>query len=484
MKKIKNYINGKLVDSTNKRFINNFNPSTGKKYSLIPDSQKKDVLLAVDSAKKAFVTWSKKTKKERYELLMCLANNIDLNFKKLVQAESFDTGKPEWLTKSVDIPRCSENIKFFATASLHFDSKFHEMDGAAINYTLKEPVGVVGAISPWNLPLYLLTWKIAPALAAGNTVIAKPSEITPYTAFLFSKICIKSGIPPGVINIVHGLGSIVGEEIVKHKDVPIITFTGGTKTGRRIASIAAKNFKKLSLELGGKNPNIVFSDTDIKKAVEWAIKSSFLNQGQVCLCGSRLFVEKTIYNEFKSLFVKRTLDLIVGDPKKEESFLGSVVSQNHMKNILKKISEAKKLGGKVLVGGKRKLLNGKFKNGYFLEPTIIENLSYLSKTNQEEIFGPVVCLIPFDTEDEVVKMANSTNYGLSASVFTNNISRGHRVAAKIKSGIVWINSWLIRDLRIPFGGMKSSGLGREGGFGSLDFFTEQKNVCLKIDSEP
>ncbi len=484
MKKIKNYINGKLVDSTNKRFINNFNPSTGKKYSLIPDSQKKDVLLAVDSAKKAFVTWSKKTKKERYELLMCLANNIDLNFKKLVQAESFDTGKPEWLTKSVDIPRCSENIKFFATASLHFDSKFHEMDGAAINYTLKEPVGVVGAISPWNLPLYLLTWKIAPALAAGNTVIAKPSEITPYTAFLFSKICIKSGIPPGVINIVHGLGSIVGEEIVKHKDVPIITFTGGTKTGRRIASIAAKNFKKLSLELGGKNPNIVFSDTDIKKAVEWAIKSSFLNQGQVCLCGSRLFVEKTIYNEFKSLFVKRTLDLIVGDPKKEESFLGSVVSQNHMKNILKKISEAKKLGGKVLVGGKRKLLDGKFKNGYFLEPTIIENLSYLSKTNQEEIFGPVVCLIPFDTEDEVVKMANSTNYGLSASVFTNNISRGHRVAAKIKSGIVWINSWLIRDLRIPFGGMKSSGLGREGGFGSLDFFTEQKNVCLKIDSEP
>ena len=238
------------------------------------------------------------------------------------------------------------------------------------------------------------------------------------------------------------------------------------------------------MELGGKNPNIVFADTDIKKAVEWAIKSSFLNQGQVCLCGSRLFVERPIYDEFKRLFVEKTLDLIVGDPKKEETFLGSVVSEAHMKNILKKISEAKKLGGKILTGGKRKLLGGKFKNGYFLEPTIIENLSYLSKTNQEEIFGPVVCLIPFESEDDVVKMANSTNYGLSASVFTNNISRGHRVAAKIKSGVIWINSWLIRDLRIPFGGMKSSGLGREGGFGSLDFFTEQKNVCLKIESEP
>ena len=356
MKKIKNYINGKFVEPINKKFIDNLNPSTGKKYSLIPDSQKEDVLLAVNSAKKAFFYWKKKTKKERYELLMCLAKNIELNFKELVEAESFDTGKPEWLTKSVDIPRCSENIRFFATASLHFDSKFHEMDGAAINYTLKEPVGVVGAISPWNLPLYLLTWKIAPALAAGNTVVAKPSEITPYTAYLFSKICIKSGIPPGVINIVHGLGASVGEEIVKNKDVPIITFTGGTKTGRRIASIAAKNFKKLSLELGGKNPNIVFSDTDIKKAVEWAIKSSFLNQGQVCLCGSRLFVEKPIYDEFKRLFVEKTLDLIVGDPKKEETFLGSVVSEVHMKNILKKISEAKKLGGKILTGGRRKLL--------------------------------------------------------------------------------------------------------------------------------
>ena len=483
MKKLKNYIGGRLVGPVSKKYLNNFNPSTGKVYSLIPDSGKDDVSQAVHAAKTAFVSWAKKTKQERFRILMNIVKNIEDSFELLVKAESFDTGKPEWLTRSVDIPRCSENIRFFATASLHFDSKLHDMDGGAINYTLKEPIGVVGAISPWNLPLYLLTWKIAPALAVGNTVVAKPSEITPYTAFLFSEICIKSGVPPGVINIVHGLGNVVGEEIVKHNSVSVISFTGGTKTGERIAGIAAKKFKKLSLELGGKNPNIIFSDTNLEKSVDWAVKSSFLNQGQICLCGSRLFVEKKIYSDFKELFIKKTESLVLGDPKKDNSFLGAVVSKEHMENILKKISEAKKLGGIILTGGKRRVLSGNLSGGYFVEPTIIEGLGYLEKTNQEEIFGPVVCLIPFNSEEDVVKMANSTVYGLSASIFTENISRAHRVAAKIKSGVVWINSWLIRDLRIPFGGMKSSGLGREGGFGSLNFFTEQKNVCLKIDSE-
>jgi len=483
MKKLKNYIGGRLVGPVSKKYLNNFNPSTGKVYSLIPDSGKDDVSQAVHAAKTAFVSWAKKTKQERFRVLMNIVKNIEDSFELLVKAESFDTGKPEWLTRSVDIPRCSENIRFFATASLHFDSKLHDMDGGAINYTLKEPIGVVGAISPWNLPLYLLTWKIAPALAVGNTVVAKPSEITPYTAFLFSEICIKSGVPPGVINIVHGLGNVVGEEIVKHNSVSVISFTGGTKTGERIAGIAAKKFKKLSLELGGKNPNIIFSDTNLEKSVDWAVKSSFLNQGQICLCGSRLFVEKKIYSDFKELFIKKTESLVLGDPKKDNSFLGAVVSKEHMENILKKISEAKKLGGIILTGGKRRVLSGNLSGGYFVEPTIIEGLGYLEKTNQEEIFGPVVCLIPFNSEEDVVKMANSTVYGLSASIFTENISRAHRVAAKIKSGVVWINSWLIRDLRIPFGGMKSSGLGREGGFGSLNFFTEQKNVCLKIDSE-
>ena len=483
MKKIKNYIDGKFVEPKSKKYLKNYNPSTGQVYSLTPNSGKDDVDLAVLAAKKAFIFWSKKTKQERFKILMGLVEKIEDSFEVLVKAESYDTGKPEWLTRSVDIPRCSENIRFFATASLHFDSKFHEMDGQALNYTLKEPIGVVGTISPWNLPLYLLTWKIAPALAAGNTVVAKPSEITPYTAFLFSKICKKAGVPAGVINIVHGLGNSVGEEIVKHKSVPVISFTGGTKTGKRIASIASKQFKKLSLELGGKNPNIIFSDTDVEKAVNWAIKSSFLNQGQICLCGSRLFIENGVYEKFKNLFVKKTKALVVGNPKESKSFLGAVVSKDHMKNILTKISSAKKDGGIILTGGKRKTLLGKLKNGYYIEPTIIEGLGYLSKTNQEEIFGPVVCLIPFEKEEDVIKMANSTVYGLSASIFTENVSRAHRVAAKIKSGVVWINSWLIRDLRIPFGGMKSSGLGREGGFNSLDFFTESKNVCLKIDSK-
>ncbi len=484
MKKLKNYIGGKLVDPISRKYLKNFNPATGKVYSLTPSSKKEDVDLAVRSAEEAFLVWSKKTKQDRYKILMNLVRGIEDSFDFLVKAESVDTGKPEWLTRSVDIPRCSENIRFFATASLHFDSKLHDMDGGAINYTLKEPIGVVGAISPWNLPLYLLTWKIAPALAAGNTVVAKPSEITPYTAFLFSKICIKSGVPPGVINIVHGLGGSVGEEIVKNKSVSVVSFTGGTKTGKRIANIASKNFKKLSLEMGGKNPNIIFSDTNIKKAVDWAVKSSFLNQGQICLCGSRLFVEEAIYDDFKNLFIQKTKELVLGNPKENTSFLGAVVSKEHMKNILKKISEAKKLGGVILTGGKRRVLAGKLKDGYFIEPTIIENLGYMEKTNQEEIFGPVVCLIPFKSEDEVVKMANSTIYGLSASIFTENISKAHRVARKIKSGVIWINSWLIRDLRIPFGGMKSSGLGREGGFESLNFFTESKNVCLKVDSEP
>ena len=483
MEKIKNYIDGKLLEPKSKKYLKNYKPATGKFYSLIPDSGKEDVDLAVQSAEKAFFLWSRKTKRERFKILMNLVEKIEDSFDVLVKAESEDTGKPEWLTRSVDIPRCSENIRFFATASLHFDSKLHEMDGDAINYTLKEPIGVVGAISPWNLPLYLLTWKIAPALAAGNTVVAKPSEITPYTAFLFSKICKKAGVPPGVINIVHGLGGCVGEEIVKHKSVPVISFTGGTKTGKRIAGIASKQFKKLSLELGGKNPNIIFSDTNINKAVDWAIKSSFLNQGQICLCGSRIFIEKVVYEKFKNLLVEKTKALVVGDPKEKNSFLGAVVSKNHMKSVLKKISYAKKEGGVVLTGGRRIKFSGKLKDGYFIEPTIIEGLGYLSKTNQEEIFGPVVCLIPFEGEEGVVKMANSTIYGLSASIFTEDVSRAHRVAAKIKSGVVWVNGWLIRDLRIPFGGMKSSGLGREGGFYSLDFFTESKNVCLKIDSK-
>ena len=411
---------------------------------------------------------------------MNLANEVEKNNTKLAIAESVDNGKPLWLTKQMDIPRCAENIRFFATASLHFDSKVHTMDGKAINYTLREPIGVVGCISPWNLPLYLLTWKIAPALAAGNVVIAKPSEITPYTAYLFSKICIKAGVPPGVINIVHGRGAGIGEEIVKHRDVPVISFTGGTETGKKINTLCANNFKKVSLELGGKNPTIIFSDCDFDKAVEASVRSAFLNQGQICLCGSRIFVEKNLYSRFKSAFVKEVKKLVVGNPSSKSTFLGAVVSKDHMEKILYYIDVAKKEGGRVLCGGKQVFLKGKLKGGYYISPTVISGLDYLCRLNQEEVFGPLVSIIPFENEKDVIKMANSTKYGLSASLFTENLSKAHRVSAKINSGVIWVNTWLLRDLRIPFGGMKDSGVGREGGFGSLRFFTEPKNICIKI----
>ena len=480
MEKIQNFINGNLISPKSRDYMNNISPVTGEVYSLIPDSDDQDINKAVSSAKEAFKTWSKLSKKQRYDHIMHLADVIDEHFEELVKAESKDNGKPEWLARSVDIPRASENFRFFATASLHFDSEIHEMDGKAINYTLRQPIGVAGCISPWNLPLYLLTWKIAPALAAGNTVVAKPSEITPMTAYLFSKICQKADFPKGVINIVHGKGNKVGDALSRHPDVPIISFTGGTATGEKIATVAAPMFKKLSLELGGKNPNIVFDDADFDNAVKMSAKAAFSNQGQICLCGSRLFVQKSIYNDFKLAIIKESKGLKVGDPKDENSNLGAVVSKEHMEKILSCIERAKEEGGEILTGGERVVLDGDLKNGYYVEPTIIDGLPVDCQTNREEIFGPVVSMIPFKTEEEVIEMANSTKYGLSASLFSRDISRAHRVSAAIDSGVVWVNTWMLRDLRIPFGGMKSSGVGREGGFKSLQFFTESKNVCIKI----
>ena len=480
MEKILNYINGELVGPVNGDYFDNYNPSNGKVYSLVPDSKKADIDHAVAAAKEAFKTWSKTSKQERSDILMKLADTIEKHSEELIIAESKDNGKPESLARAVDIPRAQANFRFFATAILHNHSEIHEMDGAALNYTLRQPIGVAACISPWNLPLYLLTWKIAPALAAGNTVVAKPSEITPMTAFLLSKICIEAGLPKGILNIVHGQGAKVGDPLTTHPDTPIISFTGGTVTGKHIASVTAPMFKKISLELGGKNPNIIFADANFDKAIKMAVKAAFSNQGQICLCGSRLFVQKEIYAAFKKALLDKASKLKVGDPKKESSNLGAVVSKAHMNKILGKIEEAKKLGGKILTGGNRVILKENLENGYYIEPTIIEGLPFDCSINQEEIFGPVVSLIPFESEEEVIEMANSTKYGLSASIFTENISKGHRVAANIDAGVVWINTWLLRDLRIPFGGMKQSGVGREGGFKSLHFFTEPKNVCVKI----
>jgi aminomuconate-semialdehyde/2-hydroxymuconate-6-semialdehyde dehydrogenase len=382
------------------------------------------------------------------------------------------------LAKAVDIPRASANMRFFATAAIHFASESHAMEGA-INYTLRTPVGVVGCISPWNLPLYLFTWKIAPALAIGCTVVAKPSELTPRTAYLFSKLCMEAGLPAGVLNIVHGRGAEAGHAIIEHPEVAAISFTGGTATGKHIASVAAPMFKKLSLELGGKNPNIVFADCDFEQAVKTSVTASFSNQGEICLCGSRILVERSVYEKFVAAFVERTRQLVVGDPLAETTHVGALVSEGHMKKVLGYIALAQQEGGNVLTGGQQVTVPGRCAQGFFVEPTVIVGLDQQCRTNQEEIFGPVVTIMPFDREEEAVVFANSTAYGLAATVWTENLSKAHRVAAALKSGIVWVNCWLLRDLRTPFGGVKQSGVGREGGWEALRFFTEAKNVCVK-----
>jgi aminomuconate-semialdehyde/2-hydroxymuconate-6-semialdehyde dehydrogenase len=479
MKIILNYIDGKLIEPLSKNYLPNINPSTGEHYANIPDSDTRDIDLACKSAKNAFEIWSKSTAQYRSDIMLKIADLIDKNLDRLALAESIDNGKPLKLATTVDIPRASANFRFYATAILHFASQSHYMEETAINYTMREPIGVAGCISPWNLPLYLFTWKIAPALAAGNTVVAKPSEITPMTAFLLSEICIEAGLPKGVLNIVHGLGTKVGQAISEHKDIPIISFTGGTKTGAHIASIAAPMFKKLSLELGGKNPNIIFDDCDYEQALKTTVHSSFANQGQICLCGSRIFIHRNIYEKFKKDFVEKVAQLKIGDPL-ESVNIGAVVSKEHQEKVLSYVKLAQDEGGKVIYGGKKFIPKGRCANGYFIEPTIIEGLAYNCRTNQEEIFGPVVTLTPFDSEEEVLMMANSTSYGLAAIVWTNNLKKAHRVAHELKSGIVWINCWLLRDLRTPFGGVKNSGVGREGGFDALEFFTEAKNVCVYL----
>jgi len=477
---IENYINGKLIKPTLNQYIDNIDPSRGEVYSQIPSSTKEDVELAVDASKKAFKTWSNMPKEKRSDIMLKVADLIEERMDEFVAAESLDNGKPLSLAKAVDIPRAVSNFKFFATAILHYASESHYMEGLGVNYTVRKPIGIVGCISPWNLPLYLFTWKIAPALAAGNCVIAKPSEITPMTAYLLSKACLDAGMPAGVLNIVHGLGQHVGDAITRHKDITAISFTGGTQTGKTIAAIAAPMFKKLSLELGGKNPNIIFADCDFDKMLSTTLLSSFANQGQICLCGSRIFVERPIYEKFKKAFVEKVSKTKVSYPTDKKAKLGAVVSKSHMEKVLSYIELAKTEGGTVLTGGTQVKLEGEYANGFYLRPTVIEGLSFDCRTNQEEIFGPVVTITPFDTEEEVLMMANSTQYGLSATIWTENLTRAHTIADEVHAGIVWINSWLVRDLRTPFGGVKASGVGREGGFEALHFFTEPKNIFVKL----
>ena len=475
---LENYIGGQLVPPLSGRYVPNIAPATGTHLTQVPDSDEKDIQLAVDAAKKALTAWSCTPAEERFRLLNRIADLIEAHTDDLAMAETIDNGKPLWLSKKTDIPRASANFRFFATGIMHFASDSHMMEEKAINYTLRQPLGIVGCISPWNLPLYLFTWKIAPALAAGNCVLAKPSEVTPVSAYLLGRICKEAGLPDGVLNIIHGKGEQAGEAIVKHPSVKAISFTGSTRAGEQIARIAAPMFKKLSLELGGKNPNIIFADCDWENMMNTTIQSSFLNQGQICLCGSRIIIEASIYDQFKREFVERVKALKVGDPLEEDVKQGAIVSQPHFQKITSAIETAKREGGTILCGGNVVQVKGRCENGYFIEPTIIEGLGPDCETNKEEIFGPVVTLQTFKTREEAIALANSCHYGLSATIWTQDISIANKTAMQLEAGIIWINCWLLRDLRTPFGGVKNSGVGREGGWEAFRFYTEAKNVCV------
>ncbi len=479
MLKINHYINGQLVEPASGQYLDNIEPATGKVYSQVPDGDARDVERAVEAAAAAFPEWSMISAAKRSRVLMKIADLIDARAEELARAESMDSGKPLSLARSLDIPRAATNFRYFATAILHTHTKTHVTDGVALNYTLRQPRGVCGLISPWNLPLYLLTWKVAPALAYGNTAVAKPSEITPMTAFLFSQICIEAGLPPGVLNIVHGLGAKVGSAITAHPKITTISFTGGTVTGREVAKTCAPLFKKVSLEMGGKNPTIVFADADMEKVVAGSVQAAFANSGQVCLCGSRVFVERPIYDEFVRRFTETASRLRVGDPLEPTTEQGAMVSQAQLEKTMYYVDLAKQEGGRILCGGERpKAVNDRCRDGYFYLPTLIADLGVSCRVNREEIFGPVATIIPFDDEAQVIEYANATDYGLAASVWTQNLPRAHRLAEQIQSGTVWVNCWLVRDLRVPFGGMKQSGVGREGGEEAMRFFTEPKNVCV------
>ncbi|MDG1811054.1 MAG: aldehyde dehydrogenase [Polaribacter sp.] len=476
---IQNYINGVYRLPLSNDYIDNYNPANGIVYGKTPNSNTEDVAIAFEAANSAFKSWSKTTLEERSRILIKISELLEANLERFAKAESIDNGKPLSLATSIDIPRAASNFRFFGNAITQFASESHESVGLnAVNFTLRQPLGVVGCISPWNLPLYLFTWKIAPAIAAGNCVIAKPSEVTPMTAYLLGEICTKAGLPKGVLNIVHGLGTTTGQAIVEHPNIKAISFTGGTATGAHIARVAAPMFKKLSLELGGKNPNIIFADCDYDTMLETTVRSSFANQGQICLCGSRIFVEEKIYEKFKKDFVQKVKQLKVGHPLDVSTNIGALVSKPHLEKVASYIKIAEDEGGRILCGGIEVTVKG-FENGYYLQPTVIEVQNNSCSINQEEVFGPVVTIMPFTTDKEALRLANDIKYGLSATLWTNNLNRTMQFSQTLQTGIVWVNTWMLRDLRTPFGGAKESGVGREGGFEALRFFTEPKNICIK-----
>jgi len=480
MQDVLNFIDGRHAPAACGEWLDDVDPATGETYARVASSDARDVDRAVAAALRAFPAWAATPAAERSKLLRRLARLIERDLEKLARAESIDSGKPVSAAQTIDIPRAVQNFDFFADAVTQFSSEAHPTDEVALNYTLRQPLGPVACISPWNLPLYLLTWKIAPALAAGNCVVAKPSEVTPMTAHLLGALAAEAGLPPGVLNVVQGLGPRVGGPLCAHPGIRAISFTGSTRVGGEIAREAARSFKKVSLEMGGKNPTLIFGDADLGEAIPQTVRAAFSNTGQICLCGSRILVERSIHDQVRDQLVERVRALRVGDPLQADTEQGALVSRQHFDKVMGCLAVARQEGGRVLCGGGRATLPGRCAGGFFVQPTLIEGLGPSCQTNQEEIFGPVATLLPFDGAEEAVRLANSTRYGLAASLWTRDLSRAHRVSAQLHSGIVWVNCWMLRDLRTPFGGVKESGVGREGGMDALRFFTEPKNVCVKL----
>ena len=476
-----NFIGGEYTPPRSGQFLNNINPATGEVIGQLPDSDAVDVVMAIQAAHRASEKWAKTPVRERARMLNQIADRIESRIEQFAKLESLDVGKPVWLAREVDIPRAILNFRYFAAKLLTEETGAFDSDGALVQYSLRQPVGVGGLISPWNLPLYLLTWKLAPCLAMGNTAVCKPSEITPLTANLLAEVLREVNLPSGVCNIVYGRGETAGAALVQHPGVPLISFTGGTDTGVKIQQLAAPHVKKMSLELGGKNANIVCKDADLSAAVKGSIRAAFLNSGQICLCGSRLYVQEEIYDEFMKQFRAQVAELKTGDPSAADTFIGPLVTGEQREKSLRAIAQATREGAKVTVGGRvPEILPKELFGGYYLEPTVIEDLDHCSDLWANEIFGPIVTVQKFKLAKDAIKWANTSTYGLSASVWARDVSRAHKMAREIEAGTVWVNTWAQRDPRVPFGGVKHSGIGREGGDHSLDFYSELKTVCVAM----